>query len=350
MMHDFRLNIIPPLNRMALGFYEQDINGHRVIAHGGDTALFHSDLSLFVDDGVGLFVSVNSSGAAGSPRELREALFDAFGDRFFPAPPVSTRVDAGTARKHAEQMAGSYFNSRGVRTNFLHILDLMGPIKVGVDEKHNLSLPFVTNTAGKPRRWVEIAPYVWKDVDSGERVAAKLENGQVNRWSFDTVSPFMMFDRVPWYKDPAWLTPAGLFALCVLLLSALAWPAGAIARRRFKAAGRYEGKRLRNQRILHGFQWLSLLMVVGWFSWITLAFSNLSLLAGPLDPLLIAVQVLTPIASIGLVVLGGWNLWAAFKEKRGWFSKLWAVLLLVAAVLILWIVFAFHLIGFGTTY
>ena len=36
-MHGTALTILPPLNRMLLGFYETNINGHRVIAHGGDT-------------------------------------------------------------------------------------------------------------------------------------------------------------------------------------------------------------------------------------------------------------------------------------------------------------------------
>jgi hypothetical protein len=65
LMHEYRLDVIPGLNRMALGFYEQGINGHRGIAHGGDTSLFHSDLTLFIDDNVGLFVSVNSAGGEG---------------------------------------------------------------------------------------------------------------------------------------------------------------------------------------------------------------------------------------------------------------------------------------------
>ncbi len=113
-------------------------------------------------------------------------------------------------------MAGSYFNSRGIRSKFLHILDLISPIAIGPDEDGKLSAPMVTNTGNKPRRWVEIEPYVWKDLDSGEKLAAKVEDGQVNRWSFDTVSPFMMFDRAPWYKDPAWLAPA---LLCLARLA-----------------------------------------------------------------------------------------------------------------------------------
>ena len=39
---------VGPLNRMMLGFYETTANGHRAIAHGGDTQWFHSDLQLFL--------------------------------------------------------------------------------------------------------------------------------------------------------------------------------------------------------------------------------------------------------------------------------------------------------------
>lgn len=350
LMHDYRLDVVPGLHRMALGFYEQNINGHRGIAHGGDTTLFHSDLTLFIDDGVGLFVAVNSAGGEGAPRALRERLFDEFGNRYFPGKPVTSSVDRETAKKHVQELAGSYFNSRGIRTKFLHILDLVSPIAIGPDEEGKLSAPMVTNTGNKPRRWAEVEPYVWKDLDSDEKLAAKVDNGQINRWSFDTVSPFMMFDRAPWYKDPAWLAPALYSALGLLLLGALSWPAGAISRRRNKAANVYEGRRLRLQRIWLGWQWLSLATVAGWVTFILVGFSTLSLLGGPLDPLLITIQVLTPIAFVGLLVLAGWNLRQALLEKRGWFSKLWAVALLASAAVILWVAAAFHLIGFGTNY
>ena len=36
-MHGTPRTIIPNVNRMLLGFYETDTNGHRIISHGGDT-------------------------------------------------------------------------------------------------------------------------------------------------------------------------------------------------------------------------------------------------------------------------------------------------------------------------
>src|SRR5690606_25443126 len=62
LMYERQAMFTPPLNTMALGFYETNINGRRVIAHGGDTQWFHSYMHLFVEEGVGLFVSVNSAG------------------------------------------------------------------------------------------------------------------------------------------------------------------------------------------------------------------------------------------------------------------------------------------------
>src|SRR6476659_3950574 len=48
-MHTSATDTVNPLNRIMLGFYESSINGHRGIAHGGDTEWFHSDLQLFPD-------------------------------------------------------------------------------------------------------------------------------------------------------------------------------------------------------------------------------------------------------------------------------------------------------------
>ena len=65
-MHTTALTVLPRVDRMVLGFYEQNRNGRRIIAHAGDTAWFHTDLYLFIDDGVGLFISMNSAGKDGA--------------------------------------------------------------------------------------------------------------------------------------------------------------------------------------------------------------------------------------------------------------------------------------------
>ena len=86
MMHDSPLTLLPPLNRMELGFFETNVNGREVIGHLGDTDYFHTSLHLFVKENVGLYVSFNSTGTDGAAGSLRTALFDDFADRYYPAP------------------------------------------------------------------------------------------------------------------------------------------------------------------------------------------------------------------------------------------------------------------------
>ena len=79
--------IIPPLDRMRLGFFETNINGREVIAHLGDTGAFHSSLHLFLNENTGLYLSLNSGGENGASNGVRVGLFARFADRYFPAPP-----------------------------------------------------------------------------------------------------------------------------------------------------------------------------------------------------------------------------------------------------------------------
>jgi CubicO group peptidase (beta-lactamase class C family) len=70
LMHSRLFGTDDRMNGMAHGFYEESANGHRIIGHGGDLELFHSDLHLILDSNVGFFVSYNSAGKARSTHEV----------------------------------------------------------------------------------------------------------------------------------------------------------------------------------------------------------------------------------------------------------------------------------------
>lgn len=103
-MHDSPLTLLPPLNRMELGFFETNINGREVIAHLGDTQDFHTSLHLFLRENVGFYVSFNSLGKDGAAGGLRGALFEDFADRYFPQQPQTGSVDARGAARHAAML------------------------------------------------------------------------------------------------------------------------------------------------------------------------------------------------------------------------------------------------------
>jgi hypothetical protein len=149
LMHGTPLTILPRVNRMVLGFYESNYEGRRMIAHGGDTEWFHSDLNLFLDEGVGLFVSVNSLGKEGAAHPLRSTLLREFADRYFPVPDgKSTPLDEKTAREHAQSFAGHYWNSRRPETNFLSLLNLAGEVKVVANDDGTISVSMLKSPTG----------------------------------------------------------------------------------------------------------------------------------------------------------------------------------------------------------
>src|SRR5438874_12278500 len=114
-MHARQPGFHPELNAMALGFYEENRNGHHIIGHGGDTIYFHSDLHLIPDAGVGFYVSYNSAGREGNGRTV---LFEKFLDRYFPFTPGAANP-AASAKEDAERVAGLYIGSRRSEKTFL---------------------------------------------------------------------------------------------------------------------------------------------------------------------------------------------------------------------------------------
>jgi CubicO group peptidase (beta-lactamase class C family) len=350
MMHDFRAPGITNLNTMALGFYEQWVNGQRAIAHGGDTVWFHSYLWLFPQADIGLYISMNSAGAQGAAGGIRSALFHKFADRYLPADEPVGQVDAKTAREHAALVAGTYVSSRGSFTNFLSLLGLLGPTSIVPTEDGSISLPGLDGLSAAARDWVEVEPFVWRDRNTGERLVAEVKDGKVVRVSMDAISPFMMLTPVPAAVNTDWINPAMIFALVIVVLTALAWPVRALVRRNFAAAMPFEGRARTAYRLSRVFAWLVIAAVAGWIGLIVTFSGDIGAIGGPLDWLIHLLRILTPLASFGLLLTAGWYGWLVWTGKRRWTTKLGAVLLVLAALPLVWVTVVFNLYGFNMVY
>jgi CubicO group peptidase (beta-lactamase class C family) len=350
LMHGTAAPVIPPLNGMLLGFYQRNVNGRRIIGHDGDTQYFHSMLSLFPDDGIGIFLSVNSSGIQGAAGTIRTALLDGFIGRYLPNPAPGGVVDSATAAEHARVIAGRYQPSRRAESSFLSLLGLFGQAKVMATDSGSISVPALTGMNGQPKKWVEVEPFVWREVGGTERLAAKLENDRVTMWSVDEISPFIVFQPVVWWKSGGWLVPAVILSLVMLGLTLVAWPAGAIARRRYRAPFPLAGAEARALRFMRLAALAVFATLVAWLITIQAISSSLAAFSPARDPLFRFLRVLTFLVFVAALLAAVWNSRRAWTGKRGWFARGWSTLLVGATLTLLWVGVVFNLAGVGADY
>ena len=352
MMHTTALNNLPPLNSMLLGFYQMNRNGRRIIGHGGDTQWFHSELTLFLDEHVGLFVSLNSVGTDGAAGPIRQALREEFTDRYFPGPGPEGHLDAAAARSDAARLAGTYLSSRRQETSFFSLLYYLleaSPVAAEADGK--ITSPDLKDLARQPMHFDPIAPYVWRSDRGPARLAAKLEGGDVAFWGGDD-TPFEVFTPVPWYKDATWLKPALVLTFGAFLLTAVFWPVNALFRRRYGGSLSLLGQARWAYRLTRVASLLDVLLMIAWPATVLVMFQTFAL-NGEFDGVLQALHLLTvvifPLAALVLL----WNVrvvWTTRAGWRSWFARVWSVVLAVCSVLLVWTGVAFHLIGFGLKY
>lgn len=166
LMHSRQFENLPQLNGMALGFYEETRNGHRIIGHGGDTICFHSDLHLMPDSGLGFFVSYNSAGKGEiSPRS---AVWHAFLDRYFPYKPVTSNF---SSKGDQELVAGNYLVSRRSQTNLLSVLTVAGELKISANPDGTINAG-ERDLNGEQKHFREIAPLLFREENGQSLVGA----------------------------------------------------------------------------------------------------------------------------------------------------------------------------------
>lgn len=350
LMHDSPLTVLPPLNRMELGFFETNINGRQVIGHFGDTQYFHTALHLFLREGVGFYVSFNSLGRQGAAGSLRTALFEGFADRYFPGDPSRERVADNTASEHARMLAGNWTLSRRSQSNFLNAGELLSQLKIGVSPEGELLVP-LPGLNGKPREWVERAPFVWHDTASHRTLAAKIVDGRAVRISIDLVAPFMLWERPPWYKNSAWLLPLLIASTAAMATTVLLWPVAALVRRHYGAAFARGPRPTRAYHLSRIAALAILAALLGWTVVFVKASSDFDFFSSASDALFRSLQVFGVIAFFGGCAAMLWNAWLVWTTgQRRWPARVWSVVLVLSALIVLWVAIAFKLTSFSLNY
>ena len=325
------------LPAMALGFYHEDRNGLNIVGHGGDTVFFHSDLHLFLDKDVGLYISMNSIGKDGAAHALREELLQQFADRYFPAPPQKLATLA-TAKAHGAVMAGHYVSSRAGGFNFLRLAALLGETSVAVDKDGNLIASSITDLSGSPRKWREVKPWVWQEVNGADYLQAIPDGkGGIRMFSITPYAPIIEFLPAPGALNAGWIFPVAGFAFLVLLIAALGWPIVALVRRRYKYQPEIGGRALQLHRATRATAWLFIVVALGWVLVFNAVNNDLTSLNGGLDIWMRLLQLILIVAIVGTILA----LWNAYNVARApgkhRLATIWAILIALSAAFVAWL-------------
>lgn len=186
---------------MALGFYETDENGVRLVGHGGDTQWFHSDLGIDQEHNLAFFVSFGGPGGSA----VRSSFPPAFYAEFFPrdeAPPVPP----ADFSERAGRYAGDYGFWRNNFSTIEKLLRAVSGVQVVPTENNTLVISF----SGKAKQYAEVEKNLFREVDSGvslvpgisPRLVAFQENekGEITGFVMDGL-PFMSLDKLPFYDS-----------------------------------------------------------------------------------------------------------------------------------------------------
>jgi len=303
LMHTRLYELDPRLPGMAYGFYESDIRGYHAVGHGGDTGWFHSDLALFPEFDIGIFVSYDAGGGI-----ARMEFIDAFVERYFPdkTKPLPEPPDGSAER--ARRAAGTYrFTCHNYSSiEKLTVLPSAMKITPGPDGTLVMGTPF-----GDPWHWREVEPFYYHQIDGDLSLAFHEENGKITH-AFVSMLPFMPMYRVAWFATP-------MFNYVLLVLGILFFLWMLVSAFRHRKAGK-EGPPAARTAIRLGVavSVLTLLFLIGFVA--VLASAGESMMAGMPGSMavVLVIPILSSLLTIGVVIFAvrswtsGW--WTAFRR------------------------------------
>ena len=343
LMHSRLFALDPAANAMCYGFYEESRNGQRIIGHGGDTIAFHSDLHLIPDTGVGFFVSYNSGGKGEA--SSRTMVWEAFLDRYYPfTPPAASAPD--TAKQDSQTVSGNYEISRRSEGSFLKTASLLGQATVSANEDATITVSGLNDPDGVPKRWQEISPMTYRDVNGQDLLIFKPDAG--GNMQIILPYPFMVFQRVGLWENSKILMPVLVISLLIMLLTLLLTPVAWLVRRHYGQKLELTGP----ERWLRRGIWLvfalDLFFVVALVGLLTYALTNIEFLSN--STAFITVQMIGIVGAVGtlLVLINAVLAWIS-PRWRIW-GKLQATILALACIGFLWFAYAGNLLHITSSY
>jgi CubicO group peptidase (beta-lactamase class C family) len=211
-----RFNDRPDGADVAHGFLTKTYRGVEFYGHGGATNAFYSNMVLYPELELGVFISQNST----DDRTLVSTIPDLIIDRLTGGWTGADLQPADVSSQTLAEYAGTYLNNRRSFTKFDKLFAVSVTAQISVDEKGAL---FV-ETQGKVRNYAPLAGKadVFEDRYGNRIIFGRNDNGAVT--FFTDASSVHSYERVNTTQNPATLNLAlGLAILFSITTWAGAW-------------------------------------------------------------------------------------------------------------------------------
>lgn len=357
----------PRMNAVALGFYEMSSHGLRILGHGGSTSWFFTDLAIFPDEDLGIFVSFNSPGAAFlGMGNFRQAVLDRFypTDKAWPglrqktAAGFEAGIEAGTGQQparvpiperevapgwedRAKAYEGVYLSLRRSHTTFEKPLGMaIGRVRVETKGHGEIVMHSMLGT----HQFREIEPGYFQEANEHAEVVFRgsPEDGYTHLYLGD--APMMTFERQSFWDSSG--LHLGLLLFCFLVFLSL--PVIMVVRYVLQLYFSEITPLYGSERWL---RWtgMAFVLLVLWFLVLLLATLDTpaTFMAGEREGLL-RIALIFPVLSVPLaIVLVGGAVYAIHQRLWNRWSRAWFTLFALAAVLFLMELQYWNLLGWN---
>ncbi|ACU69570.1 beta-lactamase [Catenulispora acidiphila DSM 44928] len=303
----------PRLPGMAYYFEERPRDGQQILFKDGDVPGFHSDMALLPDRDIGVYVVYNGDGTNGIAGWDGKALIDRIVDKYFPTTAAASGTSGTSATPTAvkdpklDSYAGSYRSDRISRAAITRVAGLVSSVTVSANSDGTLTTNGLSQNP-------DVGDQRWIPVGHGEFA----EQGGQDRLVFDghghlatTIDPTIAYYRLAWYNSPRLHLPMLYGGAGILAVGFLAFPVLALVRRLrgLPAHPRWA----QSARVL---AWVSGLLATGFVVALlsmtsdSNAFTEMVLLGSPWLTLLVAVNAVLALCTVGLLAgsVAAWRL------------------------------------------
>jgi len=335
-----------PAGYLGLAFFGTKVAGHDSIGHEGETITFASDLTIFPEQGVGIFVSRNGTGELKTVGDLSKIPdpVTVVAERFLPKAPAAT--DARSANFASDAgVVGIYRLSRRAESSWISFIDLMSQLVIKIDSAANVRLFSAIWPFGDGGTLTQVGRNLYEGPPFGHIAFIK----GVGSESY-IATPAVRLQRVPWFLDARWIAPAFAVSAAIALLTLLAWPVAALWRYWRKSRWSQNSADWRKFLAVRLVLIVDVMVIVATAVLFFVRFIDLSVFNDALDPLLLAVYALAWLGVFGAILTI--SIAALFWRKgvgSRW-SRIHHTLIAASSIMIAWFFVTFHIAGTTLTY